>query len=250
MLGGDVSGAYLYSAVPGEREIYVRVQEKNVHLLSEEDQALYRRLKEENPTRPVVMRMHKYIYGLMDAGAEWSKEFRGTLTSLGLVKHKHSRCVYSIPGRLPGQMAVVAFYVDDFLVICSDPVERQRIIDAIARKYQLKHVGLATEFLGMKIVQDASSHSIRLSCPAKTRDITETYLPTDSTSASVPMPTKLKASKAYCTAPDSSEANEIFASGYRTIVGKIGHLATTLRFDIVYAHRFLCEGTRLFFYNS
>ena len=239
--GGDVSGAYLYSAVPHKRKIYVRINEKNVHLLPEEDQALHRRLKEENPARPVVLRMHKYIYGLMDAGAEWSKEFRGTLTDLGLVKHKACRCVYSMPGRSPDQMAAVAFYVDDFLVICKDPVERKRIVDAISFKYELKHVGPATEFLGMKIVQE-DDFSIRLSCPAKTRDIVSTYLPNDSTPALIPMPTGLKSSKAYCTEPDSSEADEVFASGYRTIVGKIGHLATTLRFNVVYAHRFLCEG--------
>lgn len=93
----------------------------------------------------------------------------------------------------------------------------------------------------MKIVQ-ADDFSIRLSCPAKTREIVETYLPTDTTPALIPMPTRLKSSQAYCTEPGSSEADEIYASGYRTVVGKIGHLATTLRFDIVYAHRFLCEG--------
>lgn len=51
-----------------------------------------------------------------------------------LVKHKACRCVYSMPGRSPERMAVVAFYVDDFLVICKDPVERKRIVDATAAK--------------------------------------------------------------------------------------------------------------------
>ena len=242
LIGGDVSGAYLYSSLPDDRFVYVLITKKNLPLFPEEDQATFHRQKEEHPNRRVVLRMHKYIYGLMDAGAEWSKNFRRTLKGLGLVKHSACRCVYSMPGRSPDRMAVVAFYVDDFLVICADPVERQRIVAAIAAKYDLKHVGPATEFLGMKIVQDPRDHTIQLSSPAKTRELAETYLAADTTPALVPMPASLKSSRSYLSEKDSPEARAILAAGYLTVVGKIGHLVTTLRLDVKYAHRFLCEG--------
>ncbi|KAG3001119.1 hypothetical protein PC120_g20474 [Phytophthora cactorum] len=107
----------------------------------------------EEASQPHVWRQKKALYGIKQAGREWNVELNKFLISYGLKPTREDACVYVHPV----DELIVLVYVDDILIDYRDELVFRGLMQALQTKYQIKDLGDARWFLGIRIAMDLSN---------------------------------------------------------------------------------------------
>lgn len=98
------------------------------------------------------------LYGLRKSPRLWQREASKILTQLGLKVVQEDLCLFAADG------IIVFFYVDDIIVV-NHPSQRQRaaeITEKLNITWELRHMGEASWFLGIRIVRDRQQMALWL----------------------------------------------------------------------------------------
>jgi hypothetical protein len=153
----DVKGAYLKSPI-GESK------QENLHL------KLY---------DGSIVKLHKYIYGLKQAGYEWELNLTTTLLANGYVQSDTDNRAFS-KTYTDGKFINMAIHVDDFLVVASNHEILKQLHSQLEAKYGEVSIktGDMLEYLGMQITID-KDNSILLNQPLYAREVCTKFLSKD-----------------------------------------------------------------------
>lgn len=136
----DVKNAFLNAEI--DHEIYLALPEGLA--IPQEELA---KLKEKEE---LVFRLKKSMYGLKQASCNWYKKLESKLVQLGMTRMESDHAVYlKIDTGL-----IVAFWVDDILLLHKSKDELQIFKDILAGEFQMKDMGELSFFLKMKITRD------------------------------------------------------------------------------------------------
>ena len=104
-------------------------------------------------------RIAKACYGLKQAPRQFYKNLSGFLKSIGFRGHPVEECLFKRHDKVRGNVWIIMF-VDDLLIIGDKPEEVERFKQQLKEKYEIKDLGLAEKFLGIKITD--TGHGIKL----------------------------------------------------------------------------------------
>ena len=169
-----------------------------------------------------VLLLLKSLYGLKQAGHEWNKLLDKYLKSLGYIRCETDPCAY---WRIKnGIFSMIGGHVDDMLMIVTKG-HGQQMVDELKEVMEIKDLGQAERYLGVKIEHDRKAGTIKISQPAYIDKILEDFQMTGATIKTTPgnNSVKLSSTKGECH-PD-----------YNKMTGQLQWLATMTRPDIAYA---------------
>ena len=101
-----------------------------------------------------MCRLKKAIYGLKQASRTWNEKLHKTLLGHGFKRTRLDAGVYVYEHDLAEMILIV--YVDDLLPMGPGLTEIKRIKQVLADQFQIRDLGPATSFLGMRITRDRS----------------------------------------------------------------------------------------------
>ena len=170
--------------------------------------------------------LKKAIYGLKNAPLIFYKTFSETLIKCGFTVSKINPCLI-----YHEKLEVyVALYVDDLLVVGSSIKNINKAKDIIKSKFVMKDMGEPKMFLGMNIKRVNKNH-IKISMKSTLERIQQSH------GVKVPMrKIKTPLAKGFDRFDEKSEKlNEEEHHKYRSLIGKLLHIANNVRLDISFA---------------
>lgn len=102
-------------------------------------------------SKELALQLVKSLYGLKQAGHLWAKLLHDTLVGIGYEQCVTDACLYFL--RDDDGITLVGAYVDDLLVTASKPARVDAFFAAMS-SLDLKDLGEAQHFLGMRVAQD------------------------------------------------------------------------------------------------
>ena len=211
IIQADIDKAYLHGEL--KEEIYIRPP------------------KGANGLEGKVLKLHKSIYGLKQAGRTWNDKIDASLRRLGFTRSKSDYCVYV---RQNGSdQEFIALYVDDLLFVGPDRSNLDAALDGLEQEYGVKRLGDAEYVLGIQIKRKADG-SIALSQRRYMEDVLERFGMADCAPSSVPM----SPSSTLLTAASPGKGHNSTPTDqrrYRQLIGSLTYAMTGTRPDIAYA---------------
>ena len=189
----------------------------NAFLHSELDEEVYMQMPKgiPNPNHKVC-RLRKSLYGLKQASRQWFSKLKDTLFSLGYTQSKSDYSLFL--NKTSTQITVIAVYVDDILITCSNYAEIQHVKQHLDTTFGIKDLGKLHYFLGLEV-----SHTEKgffFSQQKFTRDLLRDCAFPIKNTASTPLPLTCK------LLPDEGTLlND--PTTYSALVGKLNFLTHT-----------------------
>jgi len=175
-----------------------------------------------NPAE-VVCRLIKSIYGLKQAPRQWYAKIDDFFTkSLGMERSPADDCVYvRCKG---GQVLVIALYVDDLLIACSDQETLDSTKRELSNRFKMKDLGESRIILGMDICRDHKAGTLSVSQTRYADKVIKRFGMDSARGINTPMDPDLDLSQpsAPCTEP------------YREAIGSLMYLMVGTRPDLAY----------------
>ncbi|KAE9166832.1 hypothetical protein PF004_g29031 [Phytophthora fragariae] len=208
---GDVPAAYIKA--PLKEEVYVRQV----------------RGFERPGSESLVWKLKKALYGLRQAGHEWNREIDKFLKEYGLQPTTGDACLYY--KRDSDGLLLVCLYVDDILVAHQHKEAVLRLLTALSIKFQVKDLGVPTQFLGTKIQRTESG--IELSQTTYVEEILQRFAMSPTRQADTPMVPNTRLE--FLDEPSAQEVEEMSKVPYRQVVGCLLYLARVTRPDLSFS---------------
>ena len=177
-----------------------------------------------------VYRLKKALYGLKQAGREWHSEIDAFLKSMGLKSTKADDCLYY--RRSANGLLLVCLYVDDIVVAHPDQIECERVMDELHKKYAIKVMGEAKQFLGMLIERPAPD-KLEISQESYIDEVLYRFEMADAKPSGVPMIANTRLDLTEEISED--ERREMLTVPYRQAVGALQYLQRVSRPDVAFA---------------
>lgn len=168
----------------------------------------------------MVCHLKKSLYGLKQAPRSWKKKLSSVLHQFGLQATRSDPCLYVSKD----SSLILACYVDDGLVLSKNPVERDRFLEALKRKFKIT-VGDTSSFVGLQIVRRGDQLFIHQKNYCLR--VLERFKMLDSNAVGSPSESHVKLTKNL----DDCEGDLPF----QELVGSLMYLAIISRPDIAYA---------------
>lgn len=111
------------------------------------------------PNDGTVLRLHKSLYGLKQAGRVWNECFIRVLRDIGFKPLVSDTQVLQY--RDGKSVCILGLHVDDVTIACNDEQLRKRVLRLLEKQFLVKDLGEISHYLGMKI--DTTGTSIKLS---------------------------------------------------------------------------------------
>jgi len=171
-------------------------------------------------------KINRALYGLRDSPALWFEELCGTLTGLGLTQCKEDHCIFVDKH----QKVIVLFFVDDILLLyhLDNADKAQGIVAGVKQAYELREIGEAKWFLGIRITRNRELGTLTLTHDTYIEKIAHKFGLTDGSSPSTPLPI-LELLKNKGQAPPSQ------VKEFQEKVGSILYTAIMIRADAAFA---------------
>ncbi|SCV67545.1 BQ2448_5156 [Microbotryum intermedium] len=181
-----------------------------------------------------VLRLHRSIYGLKQAGRIWNRHIDASLRDLGYTATGTDHCVYS---RLDDchRPHYIALYVDELLIISPDLAEIERVISGLEQRYGVKRLGPAEYILGIQI-RRLDNGSIALSQERYIMDVLARFhFDTTTRGTTVPMTPGLSLTAI------PGQGTERIRSWYLQAIGSLLYILLGTRPDIAFAVSYLAR---------
>src|SRR5205807_575052 len=113
------------------------------------------------------------LYGLKQAGFEWSEELEEFFLDAGFTRSQVDRAVYF--RRADDEHTVITVSVDDMAVTSKYLKHITKFKDQLQERFEISDLGELTWLLGLKIERDRRTRTIRLSQGAYIDTIVERF---------------------------------------------------------------------------
>jgi len=177
--------------------------------------------------RGKVCRILKGLYGLKQSARGWNKTFSDFLREYALIQSAADPCIFF---STQSPRLILALWVDDGLVACSDQTLLMKLIAHLQTKFEVT-VGDADVYVGMHITRDVSHHRLFVDQQRFTETLLTKYGFQNVNVVSTPSDPHVHLSYPLPDDCDSSIPN----FPYQEIVGSLLYLATHSRPDIAQA---------------
>jgi Reverse transcriptase (RNA-dependent DNA polymerase)/gag-polypeptide of LTR copia-type/Integrase core domain/GAG-pre-integrase domain len=133
-----------------------------------------------------VCKLAKSLYGLKQAPRQWHAKIDGFLVEvLGFSRNMSDECVYvQIQG---GIIAIIALYVDDWLIACNKIGILNEIKEGLSREFEMKDMGQARMCLGFRISRTRSERKLTMSQEKYASAVLSRFGMSDANGAPTPM---------------------------------------------------------------
>ena len=197
---------------------------KGAFLKSEIDESCDEKLYLKLPNGQ-IKKLHKYIYGLKQAGKRWQDNITNTLLAAG---YRETVDPLVFTKRVGDRFIAMSVHVDDFYVISNNNDMLSTLYNELIIKYGniTKKSGDIIEYIGMSI-KKLKNGDIMISQPTYVDKILESAGMTDCNHAPTPY-------VAEQTALEDDE-EKVDKNTYLSYVGSLNYLACYTRPDILYA---------------
>ncbi|KFY82599.1 hypothetical protein V500_10440 [Pseudogymnoascus sp. VKM F-4518 (FW-2643)] len=105
-----------------------------------------------------VLRLRKSLYGLKQSGREWYIEACKGLGELGFQPIFSEPSIFTTPDR----RILIGLYVDDMLILSKDPLDIDRVVKGIEKRWKIKDLGEVIMILGIRVTRDRKNRRIFL----------------------------------------------------------------------------------------
>ena len=177
--------------------------------------------------RGKVCRILKGLYGLKQSARGWNKTFSDFLKEYALIQSVADPCIFF---STQSPRLILALWVDDGLVMCSDQTLLTKLIAHLQTKFEVT-VGDADVYVGMHITRDVSHNRLFVDQQRFTETLLAKYGFQNVNVVSTPSDPHVHLSSPLPDDCDSSIPN----FPYQEIVGSLLYLATHSRPDIAQA---------------
>lgn len=177
------------------------------------------------------VRLLKSLYGLRQSPRNWNTHLHDFITHIGLRQSKLDHCIYI--GIINTHTVLIAVFVDDILIAAENLDVINHVKSLFSKQYRIKDMGLAEEFLNIRITQRPGE--ITIDQEPYVRTLLEKYRPHvgKRNYADVPSMTE------YISREDSpvtqKQRDFVAEFPYSAIVGSLLYLAVVTRPDIMFA---------------
>ena len=187
----------------------------------------------EEGTGNKVCLLKKSLYGLKQSPRQWYKRFDVYMVSNGFSRSNYDSCVY-FKEFAPGMYIYLLLYVDDMLIACKSKSEIEYTKGLLRKEFDMKELGPARKILGMEIIRDRGSRTLKVSQSGYVQKILNKYRVDNGKSVSVPLGAHFKVSLKDCPSSDW-DVERMSKVPYANAVGSLMYLMVCTRPDIAYA---------------
>ena len=176
----------------------------------------------------IVCKLDKALYGLKQAPRAWYDTLSAFMATINLFPLRSDYAVFTNQNRT----LFVAVYVDDILIFGKNSHQIQDLKSQLHKRFQMTDMGQAHLYLGMQIIRDRASRTIKVDQQKYIQIILERFNMGNCNSVSTPMETGLK----LCKRSDKASPQEIHQ--YQKLMGCLEYAAIATRPDITFSvHR-------------
>lgn len=191
---------------------------------------------EEKGKENHVCLLNKALYGLKQAPRAWYDKLNKALIELGFKRSENEPCIYI--RKRESSLMFIAVYVDDLLIFWNNESEISFLKNKLKMKFEMKDLGEADTFLGIKI--ESKNGVISINQTEYTNKVLKRFNMSDCKKVSTPLECKLKLEKSEIT------SNEL---PYRELIGSLMYLAVCSRPDIAHAVSYLSQFNNCYNYT-
>ena len=210
----DIKSAYLHAEI--KEDIYMRAPPG------------YLKTGDEGK----VLKLLRCLYGLKQAGFEWSEELASVFLQLGFRRSQVDQAVYF--KRSQDEHMVVTVSVDDMAVTSNHLRHILAFKDRLRDFFEISDLGELTWLLGLKVNRDRAACTITLTQKAYTETILERFRLSEAKAATTPMDpgAVFSVDQSAATLAEYEEMRDI---PYQRAVGSLMYAATSTRPDISFS---------------
>ena len=180
----------------------------------------------------LVCLLKKSLYGIKQSPRQWNKRFDGFMKEQGFRRSPYDQSVY-ISGVEMSSRVYLLLYVDDMLVVSKDMGVIKELKARLSSEFEMKDLGAATRILGMDIVRDRRTGSLKLSQGKYLEQVLSTFNMTDCKAVTTPMGSQFRL-KSLDEEETKTEAKFMIDIPYVSAVGSLYAMVGT-RPDIAHA---------------
>ncbi len=220
----DIGGAYLNADM--DEDVYMwldkHLSEKVIAVMPEAAAVATR-----NGT--LVVKLNKALYGCIQSAKLWNDRISDFLVSIGYTRNEADRCVFNRV--TDGKQSTLVLYVDDILVLSTNPAEITELEDHLKREFKEIKCKVSNDlsYLGMRI--QFLENKVNISMEGYIEDI----LDCGGAAGTVSTP----ATATLFDVGDSEPLSEGDRQHFHTMVAKLLYLSKRIRPDISLAVSYL-----------
>jgi histone deacetylase 1/2 len=175
-----------------------------------------------NGNPALACKLNKALYGLKQASRAWHRTLKTKIESLGFTESTADPGLFVKTSPHPVYLLI---YVDDILVITGDATALASTKTQITTAFDTRDLGPATFFLGIDIVRDRATKTIKLTQTRHTTDLLSKFNMDNSKPFDTPSSIALKLTA-------EGERLDTMEHPYSTLIGSLMYLASCTRPDI------------------
>ncbi|GKC90446.1 retrotransposon protein, putative, ty1-copia subclass [Tanacetum coccineum] len=140
----------------------------------------------EEGTSNKVCLLKKSLYGLKQSPRQWYKRFGVYIIDNKFSRSNYDSCVY-FKEFAPGMYIYLLLYVDDILIACKSKSEIEYTKGLLRKEFDMKELGPVRKILGMEIIRDRGSRTLKVSQSGYVHKILNNYIIDNGKSVFVPL---------------------------------------------------------------
>jgi hypothetical protein len=182
--------------------------------------------------RCYVVKLHKTLYGLKQAGKKWYDSLCRALADIGFVRSEADSAVFFV--HVGTDVIILAIHVDDSTMTGSSVTLQNEFKARINAKFQLTDLGPISWLLGLAITRNRAMRTLSLSQHSYIDTLLRRFNLDDCKTLAQPLDLHVQLSRDQCPTTVEERA-AMKAVPYREAVGALNWVAVGTRPDIAFA---------------
>jgi hypothetical protein len=180
----------------------------------------------------LVCKLRRSLYGLKQAPRQWYKKFDSFICNTGFIRCNADHCCYV--KSFKNSYIILLLYVDDMLIAGASMEEINKLKKQLSKQFAMKDLGVAKQILGMKIIRDKASSTLKISQAEYVKKILSKFSMDEAKSVSTPLGSHFKLTKDQSPKTDQEKAymNKV---PYASAIGSLIYAMVCTRPDIAHA---------------
>lgn len=175
-------------------------------------------------------RLNKSLYGLCQAARSWYTKLNETLQGVQYHRLWSDMAVWILKPCSGSELHFIAAHVDD-MVCGGSPAAIQHTKDYLRRQFQIRDLGPASVFIGLRITRDRENRRLYIDQNHYARDILDLYGMSKCNPCLVPITPDTPLAKALPSEKLPPEQTRL----YQAMIGSLGYLMNCSRPDLAFS---------------